>query len=149
MNVGEVCNREVVVIEKGATVLEAARRMRSEHVGDLVVVTRTDRRRPVGIVTDRDLVVGVMAMDYPHGRALLVGDVMSAELVTAREDEPLEDAIGRMRVHGVRRVPVVNAEGTLEGLLTLDDLLDLLVGELGQLTRVMPRQRQQERELRR
>jgi len=150
MRVGEICTRSVVVIEKSASVLDAARRMRLDHVGDLVVVQPTDGRLvPIGIVTDRDLVVGVMALELRYQESLTVGDVMSADLVVAREDESVTDVLGKMRAGGIRRVPVVNEAGELVGLLTFDDLVELLAEQLGLLAQLVPRQATLEREERR
>jgi CBS domain-containing protein len=140
MNVGEVCNREVVVVERNASIRDAARLMRDYHVGDLIVVESANGgRRPVGILTDRDIVVGVLAGDAETD-SLAVQDVMGGELVTATEQESLTDAIKRMRTAGVRRLPVVDRAGALVGILTVDDLLDLLSETLTDLTRLISRE---------
>jgi len=140
MKVGDACNREVVVVERNASVRDAARLMRDFHVGDLIVVESGEgRRRPVGILTDRDIVVGVLARDVDT-ESVAVQDVMSGELVTATEDESLLDAVKRMRAAGVRRTPVVDQDGTLIGILTVDDLLDLLSETLSDLTRLVSRE---------
>lgn len=140
MLVGTACNREVVVVERSASVSQAARLMRDFHVGDLVVVeTQDGRRRPVGILTDRDIVVGVLARDV-DAASVAVRDVMGGELITATEDESLPDVVKRMRAAGVRRLPVVDGEGTLVGILTVDDLLDLLSETLNDLTRLVTRE---------
>lgn len=144
MNVGDVCNREVVVVERNASIRDAARLMRDFHVGDLVVVESGDgRRRPVGILTDRDVVVGVLAKDIEID-SVAVQDVMGGELVTVTDDESLLDAIKRMRAAGVRRAPVVDRDGMLIGILTVDDLLDLLSETLNDLTRLVSREISQE-----
>lgn len=140
MLVGTACNREVVVVERSASVSQAARLMRDFHVGDLVVVeTQDGRRRPVGILTDRDIVVGVLARDV-DAASVAVRDVMGDELITATEDESLPDVVKRMRAAGVRRLPIVDGEGTLVGILTVDDLLDLLSETLNDLTRLISRE---------
>lgn len=148
MNVGEACNREVVITWGDAPLLEAARLMREHHVGDIVIVEeRAGERRPVGIVTDRDLVVEVLAADLDPS-SLKVSDVLTAELVTAREEESLEDVVKRMRLHGVRRLPVVNRAGGLEGILALDDVLDLLAETLQDLASLVGKEQRREREAR-
>ncbi|PKO64841.1 MAG: CBS domain-containing protein, partial [Betaproteobacteria bacterium HGW-Betaproteobacteria-17] len=92
MAVGEICNREVVVAEKALSVVDAAQLMRKHHVGDLVVVEETaGRRHPVGIVTDRDIVVEVVAAGV-NPDALKVGDIMGPEVATVRESEGLFEA---------------------------------------------------------
>ena len=134
MSMGELCNREVVVIEPSASVSEAVRLMRDYHVGDVMVVEPRDTQRiPVGILTDRDIVIKVLA-EGRDPQALSIRDVMSTGLVTAREDEELVDVIGRMRRQGVRRIPVVNEHGGLEGILAVDDVLELLAEQINGLT---------------
>ena len=146
MPVGEICNREVVVTERTTTIVEAARIMRRYHVGDLVVVDEVQGRRvPVGMVTDRDLVVEVIAREQPFA-SCTVSAIMSATVVCVPETAGVIEAIQLMRSHGVRRVPVVDAGGALVGILAADDLLDLLAEELSALARIAPRG--QEREVR-
>ena len=144
MSVGELCNREVVIAEKTLPVTEAARLMRSRHVGDLVVVEdKGGHKHPVGIVTDRDIVVEVVAAGV-NPDALKVGDIMGPEVATVRESEGLFEALRYMRNKGVRRMPVVDASGGLVGILTLDDLLSLLAEEMMELAKLVSRERQRE-----
>jgi CBS domain-containing protein len=144
MSVGELCNREVVVAEKALPVTEAARLMRSHHVGDLVVVEeKGGRKHPVGIVTDRDIVVEVVAAGV-NADALKVGDIMGPEVATVRESEGLFEALRYMRDRGVRRMPVVDSSGALLGILTLDDLLGLLAEEMTELAKLVSHERQRE-----
>ena len=146
MPVGEICNREVVVAERTTTIVEAAQLMRRYHVGDLVVADEVEGRRvPVGMVTDRDLVVEVLAREQPFA-ACTVDAVMSAGVVCVPETAGLIETIQLMRSHGVRRLPVVDANGALIGILAADDLLDLLAEELSALARIG--RRGQEREVR-
>lgn len=149
MKTGDVCNREVVFIQRGASVLEAASLMREHHVGDLVVVEEQNgRRTPVGILTDRDIVLEVIAEGVDIG-GVVVGDIMSFELVTAGEDDDLFDTLKRMRLKGVRRLPVVDRGGALVGIVTVDDLLDLLAEQVSDLARIIQREQTRERERRR
>ena len=144
MPVGEICNREVVVSDKTMSVVEAARLMRTHHVGDLVVVDERDGRKlPVGIVTDRDIVVEVVAAGV-NPDALKVGDIMGPDVATVRESEGLFEALRYMRDKGVRRMPVVDSAGGLVGLLTLDDLLGLLAEEMTELAKLVSQERQRE-----
>ena len=148
MNAGEACNREVVIVNGDAPLLEAARLMREHHVGDVVLVEEGPQGRvPVGIVTDRDLVVEVLAAGIDPA-TLAVRDVVTNALVTALEQEPFEDVVKRMRRHGVRRVPVVNRRGTLEGILALDDIVELLSETLSDLAFAVNKEQRKERELR-
>lgn len=149
MTVGDICNRNVVVAPQGETIIDAAKRMRTSHVGDLVVVeTRNGRHMPVGIVTDRDIVMSVVAGDPEHMPFLLVSDVMSTDLVTAREHDTIETSLKRMHEHGVRRLPIVDTAGTLVGILTLDDVLRYLTAQQSELVSLVAREQQHERQYR-
>lgn len=144
MSVGQICNRDTVIVRKEDSIIEAAKLLREFHVGSVVVVEDTAGGvKPVGILTDRDLVVEILAAELDPA-TVSVGDIMSYELTTAREEDGLWDVLQRMQSKGVRRVPVVNAEGLLAGILTSDDLLELLASELGQLVKVIGRERQRE-----
>lgn len=140
MAIGEICNREVVIVTRETPVPEAARLMRRYHVGDLVVVEAlSGRRRPVGIVTDRDIVIEVVAMDVAAD-GLTVGDIMSAEVATVRESEGVYETLRYMRDKGIRRLPVVDRDGWLQGIVTLDDLLILLAEEMSAMAKLVARQ---------
>lgn len=144
MPVGEICNREVVIVRPDSTTLEAARLMRQHHVGDVVVVEdRGGVRVPVGIVTDRDLVVEIVAPEL-NQTAITVGDIMVPDLVTVKENTGVFETIQYMRAKGVRRLPVVGDNGGLVGILALDDLLELLTEELLALARLVKREQKKE-----
>ena len=144
MPVSEICNREVVIVQSDNAVLEAAQLMREHHVGDVVVVEeRGGVRVPVGIVTDRDLVVEIMAPELDQ-KVITVGDIMTPELVTVKENAGVSETIEYMRAKGVRRVPVVDNSGGLAGILTLDDLLELLAEELLALAKLVKHEQKKE-----
>ncbi len=137
MPISEICNREVVIVQRDDTVLEAARLMRQHHVGDVLVVEeRNGIRVPIGIVTDRDLVVEIMAPELDQS-VITVSDIMAPELTTVKEGTGVFEAIQYMRGKGVRRLPVVNESGGLVGILALDDLLELLSEELFELAKLV------------
>jgi CBS domain-containing protein len=149
MTVGDICNREVVVAPKGETVVDAARRMRTSHVGDLVVVeNRAGRHIPIGIVTDRDIVIAAVAGDPDHINSLLLSDVMTPDLVTAKEEDSIETALKKMHEHGIRRLPIVDALGALVGILTLDDVLRYLTAQQSELVALVVREQKRERQYR-
>ena len=149
MTVGEICNRNVVVAPPGETIIDAAKRMRMSHVGDLVVVnTRSGRHVPVGILTDRDIVISVVAGDPEHIFSLLVSDVMSTDLITAREHDTIEAGLSKMQAHGVRRLPIVDGAGALVGILTLDDVLRYLTAQQSELVALVVQEQQHERQYR-
>jgi len=144
MPISEICNREVITVQHNDTALEAARLMRQHHVGDVVVVVEDSGVRvPVGVITDRDLVVEIMAPELDQ-RVITVGDIMAPGLVTVKENTGVFEAIRHMRAKGVRRLPVVNDSGGLVGILTLDDLLELLSEELLALARLVKHERKKE-----
>lgn len=144
MAVGEICNRVVVVAERTLPVPEAARLMRQKHVGDLVVVdTDGGTCKPVGIVTDRDIVLEVVAAGVDPD-TLCVGDIMGPEVANVRESDGVFETVRAMRDRGVRRMPVVDGDGALVGILTLDDLLGLLADEMTALATLVSQERQRE-----
>ena len=148
MNAGEICNREVVIAYRETSLSEAARLMREHHVGSLIVVVdRAKERVPVGILTDRDIVVAVVAKEL-DARKLSAGEVMIAGVFAVREQDGLADVLRAMREHGVRRVPVVTDNGALAGILTIDDLLELVAEELGDFVRTIGRERVRETRVR-
>ena len=137
MTAGAYCNRDVVVADKASPLLDIARLMRDFHVGDIVIVEKQgDENVPIGIITDRDLVVEVIAQDV-NADSLTVADIMSTQLVTVREDEQLLDTLESMRIKGIRRMPVVNARGGLEGILTAADVIELIAEAATKLTGVV------------
>lgn len=149
MNAGEICNREVVAANPNMNLAEAAMLMREQHVGSLVVcVDRLSERTPVGMLTDRDLTVAVVAKEL-HPRKVNVGEVMSPELFTVREKDSVAEVLRLMRERGVRRVPVVTESGALAGIVTIDDVLDIVAEQLRDVVHAIERERVQETRVRR
>jgi CBS domain-containing protein len=145
---GQICNREVVYAKRDTTVAAAAKLMRHYHVGSLVVVDEVNGGRvPVGLVTDRDIVIEITAMDLDPA-VITLGDIMDPNLVTARESEGILETIEIMRYRGVRRLPVVTADGRLAGIVTLDDLIEILAEELNELARIVAREQAREKSTR-
>jgi len=144
MKAGEFCNRDVVTATRETSILDAARLMRDHHVGCLVVVeTRGESVEPVGIVTDRDIVLEVIAEGVDLN-TVTTGDIMTFALLKVAEADSVFDTAQRMRARGVRRVPVVSAAGALAGIIALDDILQLLSEELSLLSRLTLREAEQE-----
>ena len=143
MQVGEACSRSVVVVPPSTPVGDAAKLMREHHVGSLVVTDGSGARRPVGIVTDRDFVVEVLSAGVDY-RTVSVGEIMAPKLIRATEEESSLEALHRMRAHGIRRLPVVDAAGDLVGIVTLDDLLEIVAEELDDIVHAIGREQSSE-----
>jgi CBS domain-containing protein len=150
MTIGEICTRVTVFTTRDTTVADAAKLMRQHHVGSLVVVEDINgsKRVPVGIVTDRDAVVEVMATGLDPN-TITVGDIMVRDLVTARESEGVLETMQIMRYKGVRRLPIVGKSGELIGIVTIDDLLEVLAEELSELAKIVAREQARESATRR
>ncbi len=136
MNVGKVCKRQVVTVTPRTELIAAAQLMREKHVGFLVVVEPeplTQFGKPVGVLTDRDMVVSVMARGADP-KALTVADIMNQGPAMVEERESIDQALQTMRRMGVRRLPVVGPQGLLAGVVSLDDVIDVLAGQLGDLS---------------
>lgn len=128
MSLERFCRKGVVTAPLDEPVVQVAQRMRDLHVGAVVVVDEDGR--PKGMVTDRDLVCRVLA----EGRSLpslRVREVMTADVEVLRASESIDGAVAKMREGGLRRLPIVDAQGQLAGMVSLDDLLVLLSAELG------------------
>ncbi|HSD99667.1 MAG TPA: CBS domain-containing protein [Burkholderiales bacterium] len=150
MTIGEICTRETVIATREMTVAAAAQLMRQHHVGTLVVVDPVNggKRVPVGIITDRDAVVEVMATGLDPN-AITVGDIMEQELVTARANEGVLETMQIMRYKGVRRLPIVGKAGELIGIVSIDDLLEVLAEEFSELAKIFAREQARETTTRR
>jgi len=134
MTVGRICRRDVDLVDAAATARVAAQRMAARNVGSLLVVD--GRRRVLGVLTDRDLALRVVAQGCdPH--LTRVSDVMTQHPDTVSEETSIEDALAVMRARGVRRLPVLGAGGALAGVVSVDDILVLLAQEFGELSRLI------------
>ena len=137
MSVGRICTRYVDLADPEETVQAAARRMLERKVGTLVILDQA--KRPVGLLTDRDLVLRVLALGQDP-RQTSVSAVMTREPKTVTEGTPIEQALALMRSGAFRRLPVVGGDGTLVGLVSLDDILSLLAEELREVGTLVERE---------
>ncbi|MGV8897678.1 MAG: CBS domain-containing protein [Burkholderiaceae bacterium] len=148
MRIGGISTLETIHCKREASVLEAALMMRLHHVGDLIVVDEAnDTLLPVGILTDRDIVVSIVAEGL-DANSIEAGDIMSAELLVASEDADVHETIERMRFNGVRRIPVVNRSGELVGIVSSDDLMQFLADDIAELARIGIQQQSIEKQIR-
>jgi CBS domain-containing protein len=149
MKLKDLCVLDVACCNRAVTIAEAARLMRQYHTGDLVVTDDSDgTREPIGIVTDRDIVMDVVAKGRDPDRTQ-VGEVMTAPLVVASGSEDVDTAIERMRTQGVRRLPIVDDDGTILGILTLDDFYRALAEHTTQLAAIVTKEQTREHRARR
>ncbi len=129
MSIAKLIQRPVRWLPPDATCSEAARMMRDENIGSVVVARD---RQPLGIVTDRDLALRVVA-DGGDPEKLLLSDVMTDEPIFIGDDRSLDQAVAAMRDLAIRRIPVVDSDGRLSGIVSMDDVLVLLADQLGSL----------------
>lgn len=143
--IASICNRAVAFTTREATIAAAAKLMRHGHVGSLVVVEQMNggKRIPVGMVTDRDIIVEVVATGLDPA-TITVGDIMAREIVVGRESDSVLETLEIMRFKGVRRLPTVDGEGQLVGIVTVDDLLEILAEELNELAKIVAREQSNE-----
>jgi len=140
----KIAHRNVVTIPQGASMEIAAKTMRDQHVGCVIVIEEKGLKKiPVGMITDRDIVVSTSAFGIAP-KSVSVSDVMSATLVTARKNDSFNHVLMLMKEHGVKRIPIVDSEGALFGIVTTHELMGVLVDELNVLIQVTERQHQVE-----
>lgn len=159
MNVGNYCNRNVIITYPEESIQKAAKLMRQHHVGCLVIVKKVAEdaagaygsedswRTPVGILTDRDIVVELIAEELDLN-TVTVGDVINQKLLMVNEEAPLSEVLDKMKKKGVRRVPVTNKTGGLVGILALDDLIEFYAEQLSLIVGVIEKERIYEQQIR-
>ena len=133
MNVGQICTREVVTIDRASTLQQAANLMRERHVGALLV---TGDSHVAGIVTDRDIVLEAVARGLDVTQAE-IGRLAEGKLAVVRAGASLDEAISAMKERAVRRLVVSTDDGQLFGIVSLDDVLAALSHEMGELARAV------------
>ena len=140
MSAGRICSRVFATAFPGETVRAAARRMREHGVGSLVVVEPGATAEARGMITDRDITLRCIAAGLDP-ESTTVAEVMTAPVTTVDEDTPIEAAAEEMARAGTRRLVVTGPGRKAVGILALDDLLDLVVEELGPIARLLEKQR--------
>jgi len=148
MFAGEYCNRDVVIASESDSLRDAIQLMRNHHVGDVVVVENVaGNKTPVGILTDRDIVLEVLAQDVDID-SVTVGDVMSDQLVTVTDDTGIAETLDVMRAHGIRRLPVIDRSGALQGIISIDDFLELMAEQVQKLAILVKTEQRHEKRVR-
>lgn len=149
MLVRDYANMNVICCSADAPIAEVAGLMRRHHVGDVIVVDQQQEgaRAPIGIVTDRDILVETIALDV-EAKLFTASDLMSSPVTAVQEDASLTEALAVMRGRQVRRLPVVNRAGQLFGIITVDDVLNVLASELAMVAGIVVEQPVREGRLR-
>lgn len=148
MSIKECCNTGVVCCSADTSLQDVATLMRKHHVGDVIVVEDKDGNRiPVGIVTDRDIVMETVSVQM-DASVFTAGDIMTTPIITVRDEEDFIETLRIMRHHKIRRMPVVTPEGNLYGIVTADDIINLLSMELSLMTAAIIDQPMKESKLR-
>lgn len=143
MPISDLYSENLVCVERGASLQDAARLMKEHHVGGVVVVEADGRRRPVGMLTDRDIVLGVVSGSLPMSSK--VQELMSTEIVKVAQSEGIAEVVDKMASKGVRRMIVVDDSGNACGVVSSDDILQLVARELNGLGQLVSRQLKNER----
>lgn len=148
-SVGKVGKKTVVTVTPQSTIQEAAKRMRDFHVGDVVVVNdESIRASPIGIITDRDIVLSTVAFGLAPDE-VLVGDIMVRSLTTANASDSVYRVLNIMREHGIRRIPLVDEAGLLTGIVSSEDIFEFLTRGLSDVAHITEKQHSVEYERRR
>ena len=149
MRLSEVGKQAVATIGAEESLESAAKLMRDLHVGDLIVVEFKDgRKTPVGILTDRDIVMATVALGA-HPEVLNVGEIMTRKLVIAREVDSLARVIELMKDNGVKRIPIVAESGELSGVICLEDIISQMAEDFSSLSQISGKEKEKEFDRRR
>jgi CBS domain-containing protein len=149
VNVGAVCIRDVVIAQGRDPLLEVAKLMRHHHVGDVIIVERgAEANRPIGIITDRDIVLMGVVDAFDQLGQLVASDLITRPLVTVHERDTIDGALEIMQMAAVRRLVVVDDDAALVGILTVDDLIDVFAERLHRVSVLFDRGRRMEEDQR-
>ena len=137
MKIASICSRRIITVDSASSLVQAAGLMREHHVGALVITTESSEGpRVTGVVTDRDLVIDVLARGL-GGASVAIGDLSSHRVASVSEEDDLDQAIAAMQESGVRRLLVVDAESRLTGIVTFDDLMAAFASQIVGLAEVI------------
>lgn len=139
MTIGKLCKCEVITVSKDMTVYEAAELMKKHNIGDIVVVDEKNHNHPIGIFTDRDVTIKIVA-DAIEPNSITVKDAMSQELLTLKEHQSIHEVMDLMCARRVRRAPIIDRDNQIIGIATVDDLILLIADELSSLAKLIRRQ---------
>ena len=146
MSIANLCHREVMTILESNSVAEAARVMRYQHIGFLVVIkpsSEGDTPEITGVLTDRDIVIGLVSREADI-KLVKVRDVMTRNPLLLNVDSSFDSALHHMRDSGVRRAPVVSSDGKLMGVLSMDEVVEVLASHLTCVATALTNERRNE-----
>ena len=143
MPVMDLCSQSLVCIEKTGSLSEASKLMKKYHVGGVIVVDSLDTKLPVGILTDRDIALSVASETFSSKSR--VDELMSKNLITANADQGIASIVDKMEYEGVRRLVILDKAGRALGLVSSDDVLQLVAREMHGLGKLVQRQIQNEK----
>lgn len=135
MSVDDVVAEDVVTVERDTPVRTAVAKMNDQEVGSVVVV---EDGQPTGIVTDRTIALALE--EAPNLADRPAAELVGGDTITVDADTTIFEALQLMRDEGIRRLPVVDDDGRLQGIVTLDDALVLLASELDKLATTVQEQ---------
>jgi predicted transcriptional regulator len=137
MPVSDICNTKVVKVDKDTSIVEVARLMRDRNVGSVVLTEKIEGKQiPTGIITDRDLTLEIIASEADPTK-LSAGDIVIHSVIVVDENEGIFETLHRMRSHGVRRLPVVDRDGALTGIVSADDMIEYIAEEMKELAKMI------------
>jgi CBS domain-containing protein len=136
MNIDTLCQRGLVTIDAGESATAAANLMRNHHVGTVVVTQGEEPPRVLGVVTDRDLAIEVVARGLDPA-SVRIADLAQGALIDVPVGASMQEALEAMGRGGVRRLLVVDGDGGVAGIVSSDDLLGGISGELEALSRAL------------
>lgn len=135
MSVQAICQKDVVTVERHSPLIEVSQQMQKHHVGSVVVTENFEGKKiPCGIITDRDIALALGSSGKPQD--LPVEQIMQSHPITVSKSEGLFQTIKKMRDYGIKRLPVVEDDGSLFGVISADDLLTLMAEEIGHLAKI-------------
>jgi len=139
MSLRNMCRKDVVSVRPGTMVNEVVRLMEEKNIGSVVVQNAGERgeKEKFGIVTDRDIALRVVGKNLDPTKTL-IDDVMTQNMVLIlSENLGLLEALEQVRKSAVRRFPVVDVDGNLTGIITLDDIITLLGKEMADVASII------------
>jgi len=139
MTIGKHCKHDVVTAPRDTSVYKAAQLMKQHNIGNIVVIDKSDGITPIGILTDRDVAIKIVA-DEIDPRQLTIGDAMSQDLLILREHQDIQEAIDMMCAKKVRRAPIADQQNKIIGIVTIDDLILLFADEFASVAKLIRQQ---------